>query len=80
MYGPLGVKCPQVRSASNSEWINEAPTVSTTIFNRKSYLPRVTPKLTQNVAKRPHQQNRGWRRASCGANSGFCRPVCCILH
>ena len=30
-----------------------------TIFNRKSYLPRVTPKLTQNAAKRLHQQNKG---------------------
>ena len=42
------------------------------IFYRKSYLPRVTPKLAQNAAKRPHQQNRG-RRVSRGANPLFLR-------
>ena len=52
-------------------WIRIGQTsIETTIFNRKSYLPRVTPKLTQNAAKRPHQQNRG-RRASRGANPLF---------
>ena len=51
-----------------------------TMLYRKSYLPRVTPKLMQNAAKRPHQQNRAWRRASRGANPCFCQPFCCILR
>ena len=38
----------------------------TIIFNRKSYLPRVNPKLTQNAAKRLAKTG-GWRRAKRGA-------------
>jgi len=37
----------------------EAAPRGVAIFNRRSYLPRVTPKLTQNATKRPHQHKRG---------------------